>query len=218
MTIRLIFCLALLFQNSIEIKLENAPDKQIFRVTGWPDAQKQTARWADILNVYVDSNTATADLPALGGQRSMNGSDFVFTPKYPLAAGVRYKVALRIPGREPIIRSFEMPKADLTPTTVVEHIYPSAGALPENQLKFYIHFSASMSRGEAYRRIHLLDESGKPVAMPFLELEQELWDLTAQRLTVFFDPGRIKREVLPNEEIGPSIVAGRKYTLVIDRE
>jgi hypothetical protein len=35
------------------------------------------------------------------------------------------------------------------------------------------------------------------------------------RLTVFIDPGRIKRGVLPLEEIGPSLQEGRSYTLVI---
>jgi hypothetical protein len=38
------------------------------------------------------------------------------------------------------------------------------------------------------------------------------------RLTLFIDPGRIKRGVLPLEEVGPSLEAGKSYTLVIDRE
>jgi hypothetical protein len=38
------------------------------------------------------------------------------------------------------------------------------------------------------------------------------------RLTLFIDPGRIKRGVKPLEEIGPSLEAGQRYTLVIDRE
>ena len=38
-------------------------------------------------------------------------------------------------------------------STIVEHVYPSTDQLPENQLKFYLHFSAPMSRGEAYSRI-----------------------------------------------------------------
>jgi hypothetical protein len=38
------------------------------------------------------------------------------------------------------------------------------------------------------------------------------------RLTLFIDPGRIKRGVKPLEEIGPSLEAGQRYTLVIDRD
>jgi hypothetical protein len=92
--------------------------------------------------------------------------------------------------------------------------------LPENQLKFYLHFSASMSRGEAYQRIHLLKVSDKEeveVEFPFLELGEELWDESQTRFTLFFDPGRIKRGLKPREDIGPSLVEGESYVLVIDR-
>jgi hypothetical protein len=34
---------------------------------------------------------------------------------------------------------------------------------------------------------------------------------------LFIDPGRIKRGVLPLEEIGPSLTAGHEYTLQIDK-
>jgi hypothetical protein len=74
-----------------------------------------------------------------------------------------------------------------------------------------------MSRGEAWKRVHLVDESGKTDPLAFLVAE-ELWDLDYRRLTVFFDPGRIKRGVLPNLELGTPIVEGKQYTLVIDRE
>jgi hypothetical protein len=37
------------------------------------------------------------------------------------------------------------------------------------------------------------------------------------RLTLFIDPGRIKRGVRPLEEIGPALVAGERFRLVIDR-
>jgi hypothetical protein len=36
------------------------------------------------------------------------------------------------------------------------------------------------------------------------------------RLTLFIDPGRIKRGVQPLEEIGPALEAGKGYTLEID--
>jgi hypothetical protein len=97
-------------------------------------------------------------------------------------------------------------------------IYPSAPVLPKNLLKFYVHFSEPMSRGEAWRRIALLDERGNPVELPFLELDQELWDPRQTRLTILFDPGRIKRGVTPKEEIGEALEAGRSYTLAIARE
>ncbi len=33
-----------------------------------------------------------------------------------------------------------------------------------------------------------------------------------------FDPGRIKRGLTSNEAMGPPIVEGKRYTLVIDRD
>jgi hypothetical protein len=90
--------------------------------------------------------------------------------------------------------------------------------LPENLLKFYIGFSAPMSRGEAYRHVHLLDSAGKPVPDPFLELDEELWSPDGKRFTLLFDPGRIKRGLKPREEVGPILEQGKSYTLVVDRQ
>ena len=71
-----------------------------------------------------------------------------------------------------------------------------------------------MSRGEAYRHIRLLDATGKPVAAPFLELDEELWSDDGKRFTLLFDPGRIKRGLKPREELGPVLEAGKSYELV----
>ncbi len=90
--------------------------------------------------------------------------------------------------------------------------------MPENLLKFYLHFSAPMSRGEAYRRIHLLDADGNEVGRPFLELGEELWDRDMRRFTLLFDPGRIKRGLKPREEVGPCSKKASSYTLVVDRD
>jgi hypothetical protein len=58
---------------------------------------------------------------------------------------------------------------------------------------------------------------GKPVDGVFLPGE-ELWDRNNLRLTVIFDPGRIKRGLASNQRMGPPIAEGKRYTLVIDRE
>jgi hypothetical protein len=47
---------------------------------------------------------------------------------------------------------------------------------------------------------------------------EELWDPSFQRLTMTFDPGRIKRGLTSNEAMGPPIVEGKHYTLVVDRD
>ena len=35
---------------------------------------------------------------------------------------------------------------------------------------------------------------------------------------MFFDPGRQKRGILPNQQMGRSLEPGQRYTLVVDRE
>ncbi len=72
-------------------------------------------------------------------------------------------------------------------------IYPTSSELPENLLKFYIHFSQPMSRGQAYRHIKLLKADGKAVDGAYLEIGEELWDASSTRFTLLLEPGRIKR-------------------------
>jgi len=155
--------------------------------------------------------------PPLSGNYEMKSGALVFTPRYRLQPGVAYRVTYKLLN-ESATETFTAPTPPAVPATVVERIFPSADVLPENQLKFYIHFSSSMSKGESAKRIHLLDSANREIALPFLEIDEELWDRDQKRLTLLFDPGRVKREVLPNREVGPPLKAGGRYTLVVDKE
>jgi hypothetical protein len=174
-----------------------------------------------LLQLFVVSETN--DLPALDGTLTGVENRLRFAPRYPLEPGLKYRAVFE-PGRlssgdetsAPVTQELALEAKRLEPTTVVEHIYPSGDVLPENQLKFYVHFSAPMSRGEAYRHVHLLDASGREVDGAFLELGEELWDSDQQRFTLLFDPGRVKRGLKPREELGPVLVEGGHYTLVVD--
>jgi hypothetical protein len=200
--------LALVAAAAASIGLEHHKGRATFRLLGIE------APRAEFFAVYVDGPGSP---PILGSCRR-DGSALIFEPRFPLQPGMRYRAVYTHGSGEPVTGSFDIPKPVAKPSTVVEHVYPSASRLPENQLKFYIHFSAPMSRGEAYRRIRLLDETGQTVQLPFLELDEELWDHDWKRLTLFFDPGRIKRGLLPNEEAGTPLKQGGRYTLVIDRD
>ena len=180
------------------------------------------------------------DRPAVLGAHRVAGGVLRFEPQYPLQPGLAYDVVLdlsRLPqanaassaSREasapatvspiaPLTQRLQVPKPPTVATTIVDHVYPSANELPENLLKFYLHFSAPMSRGEAYRRMHLVDSAGREVQWPFLELDEELWDPAGKRFTLFFDPGRVKRELVPRLEMGPALIEGKTYTLVIDKD
>jgi hypothetical protein len=163
------------------------------------------------LSVYVEGLTGA---PALLGDSSFEGDVLRFNPRYPLAPGMTYRAELAGVDNGPVVRIFEIPKAAVGEKTRLAAIYPSANTLPENLLRLYVHFSAPMSRGDSYSHISLIDDAtGQTVELPFLELEQELWGPSGKRLTVLFDPGRIKRGLVPNQEEGLPLIPGQTYRL-----
>ena len=188
-------------------------------------AKWQTAQWQQLLGVHVEQGDPLRDpwLPPMLGGYTVEDDKLVFTPQFPLQPGLVYRAIFR-PERLPsgsstqtVTSTFRIAAPVPNPTTVVSEIYPTSDTLPENLLKFYVHFSAPMSRGRIYEHIHLYEGQGREIELPFLEIDEELWDLEMKRLTLFIDPGRIKREVTPLEEIGPALEAGKRFTLVIDK-
>jgi hypothetical protein len=165
------------------------------------------------LTVYA----GTGDVPPLAGTAATEKGAVVFRPAFPLAPGVRYRVVFTPPKGAAMERTFDRPARQSMPVARVERVYPSADALPSNQLRLYIYFSVPMSRGEAEQRIHVLDDAGRVLRGVFLP-GQELWDPSNRRLTMTFDPGRIKRDLTSNRTMGPPIAEGKRYVLLIDRE
>jgi hypothetical protein len=190
-------------------------------------ASLDASQWNALFAVYVrkGSKDKSTDPPAVLGSYHVDRDVVRFEPRFPLAPGIHYRVVFhpaKIPGRsgqkrEPIVAEILIAKPAKAPT-VVQQVHPSGAQLPENHLRFYLHFSAPMRQGEAYQHVHVLDASGKPLDHPFLELDEELWDPQGRRLTLLFHPGRIKKGLKPREELGPILEAGKKYTLVIDRD
>jgi hypothetical protein len=162
---------------------------------------------------------------ALLGSYQIDGDIFRFRPRFPLERGLRYRAVFK-PGvlanhsqhAHDVEAEFTLPRLPMSATTRVVQVFPSSATIPENLLKLYVQFSAPMSRGGIYRRVHLLDDAGRAVVLPFLEIDEELWDPNGTRLTLLFDPGRIKTGLKPREEMGPILRAGHSYTLVIDRD
>jgi len=178
--------------------------------------QARPAAGSATLQVFVDG---PAELPPLLGAASREGDLLLFKPRFGLQPGMSYRAVYReTEHAAPLVQVFVIPKAPARPATEVERIDPSPDVLPENLLKLYLNFSAPMSRGEAYRRVRLLDENGRAVELPFLEIDQELWDRDVRRLTLLFDPGRVKRDLLPNQEVGSPLREGALYTLVVERD
>ena len=187
-------------------------DSGAFRVNGWHAPAAPPAKgWQSVFTVYAGAG----NVPPLLGSYAVESGALVFHPRYPVAAGVHYRAVFHPPGGVAMEKTFDGPAKETARVARVTGVYPSADVLPSNDLRLYITFSVPMSRGEAARRIHLLDDSGKEQNAMLLP-GQELWDPNFQRLTMTFDPGRIKRGLTSNEAIGPPITEGKRYRLVID--
>lgn len=201
---------ALLIAEAPSIRLAEEGGRKVWIAEACPAGEGSAA---EAFSVYVDS---LSDAPPMAGAYRVRGDGVVFEPRYPPSPGVRYRAECRAGAGPPVTAVFDIPAPDPTPTTSVARVYPSSDELPENLLKFYLHFSAPMSRGLAYEHVRLLDGDGEAVELPFLEIDEELWDANYQRLTLLFDPGRIKSGLVPNQEFGMALQAGRSYTLEID--
>ncbi len=182
-------------------------------------AKLQSAKgveWSDLLRVAVKGGSAN-----LLGDYSVTKTAIRFQSRFAPAPGLTILIVFdprnlpSSPHTPPIRTEATAPAQVAKATTQLVHIYPSADELPENQLRFYLHFSAPMSRGEAYSHLKLVDGDGKEVTGAFLELPEELWDSEGKRFTLLLHPGRIKRGLKPREELGPILEEGKKYTLLV---
>ncbi|HXE58345.1 MAG TPA: hypothetical protein VNK43_10115, partial [Gemmatimonadales bacterium] len=185
--------------------------------------------WNEVLAVRVAGAESTPGLPPVMGQHRISDGAVEFVPRFRPPIGVRYSVRFDrgrigpLAGRQteagPMVVTRDLTfgeSAPPAPATVVTAIHPSSDVVPANQLRWYLEFSAPMSLGEAYRRVRLLDERGREVSGAFLVVDQELWDPARRRLTLLFDPGRVKRGIRPNLESGAPIRQGGTYTLRVD--
>jgi hypothetical protein len=189
---------------------------------GWTQDQLQSmakvlgdAAIAQPIHVYVLNEKGEIEKPELSGRREIVDGAIRFTPQFLFRPGMSYRV-YSIDAKTTL--DIKVPAVVPTEPTRVTAIYPFASTLPENQLRFYIHFSAPMAAGHAYEHVKLLKPDGTPDKRAFLEIGEEMWDRSGQRLTLLFDPGRVKKGLKPREEFGPVLEPGQSYRLVIDKE
>jgi hypothetical protein len=217
--------------SQVDARLVESPDPAAtyVEITGADSRMRGAAgrlaadarEWAQIFDVRVQDPDGGAAPPAIAGKYAVAGDTLRFTPLFPFDRGRQYEVRYYSRSGEtaqPIVKTVALRGAAPPPPTYVTQVFPSADVVPENQLRMYIHFSAPMGRRGGLTHVKLLDDRGQEVEDPFLPLDAEFWNADRTRYTLFFDPGRQKRDILPNREMGPSLVAGRTYTLVVDRE
>lgn len=94
-------------------------------------------------------------------------------------------------------------------------IYPSADVLPANLLRAYIYFPRAMARDETLSHVALLDATGEEVSGAFLETRYNLWSHDRRRLTVLFDPARVKTGLAAHNALGRALEDGARYSIVV---
>ena len=212
--------------GALVIDVAGLPARDLAALEQDPPAREA---WPALLRVQVARSDATSDaLPPVLGDYAVRDGALRFTPRFPFDPGQRYEVFFdpaSLPSAQhgaapaplrPVSATIDIPAPDRAPSTRVVAVYPSALEVPENHLRLYIVFSAPMGLGAAGGHIRLVDAHGAPLADPFLPLDVDLWNADRTRFTVLYDPGRVKRGILPNEEMGRPLAAGRAYTLEID--
>lgn len=183
--------------NAIVVWAENAPEDAVLTLH------------------LVDQDTDEIG-PAMFAQVEREDEKLKLTPSFKLSSDSRYRAVIQSKGGKIIDTADYVTKAVHGPPPQLTEIYPRSKQLPANLLKFYLYFDQPMREGrEIFDLIHIEDDSGKRVHAPWRRLE--LWNEDATRLTLWIHPGRIKRGVNLREQLGPVLVPGKHYTLVIEK-
>ncbi len=161
----------------------------------------------DFLLVTIAKDSA---VPVLGEWTIHNDSTF-FRPLIPLTRGMKYEVS----SRDKKLGEIEIPFPDSKQTAVVTGIYPSNDTVPENLLKIYVEFSKPMMEGNAIENFLLIKNDKDTLHNVFLDLQTELWNNAHDRLTIWLDPGRIKRDLQPNQTLGNPLNKGNRYRFIV---
>jgi len=151
-------------------------------------------------------------VPVIHDEIEINNESVFFKPLITFTHGLKYEVLYS----NHRIGHFEIPALSTEDLTEVVAIYPTADTLPENALKLYLVFSKPMQEGQALHNIHFI-KNDKDTVPVFLDLAQELWDKERATLTLWFDPGRIKRDLQPNKNLGTPLQENTRYKMIIDK-
>ena len=199
------------------------------KISGWTESELRELNGSGAaavgrrLSLFTSESLAGGNhpsLPSVAGRFTLAGEAVNFVPRFPFVAGTRYSLLVDPgAGGMPECYAILRPPPQESPTTEVLGIFPTTPTVPVNLLRVYVKFSAPMSEGWAGRAIRVCREStGASLEGVFLPPEPELWDPQRERLTMLLDPGRIKRGLVPNLEMGYPLAEGEPIRVVISPE
>ncbi len=160
------------------------------------------------IKISLTDNTAF-----IFGRASRQGLDVLFRPVVPFTTGEKYEIW----DENGVLNNFEVENSEVSIPEIAS-VYPSVDTLPANQLKIYIMFNQPMRPDGVYDHIYVTDEAERVVPGAILPLEPALWNHDNTVLTLWFDPGRIKRDLGPNRMMGNPLKPNSTYTLFVDKE
>jgi hypothetical protein len=212
---------------AVAIERPAAPAAATIAVTGLgrderaalASSMSDAAAWERVIRVAVDGTADSA--PAVAGTYAITDRGVRFTPAFPLEAGRLYDVRVNLTGLRSglpaeLRTSLGLPALPApTAQTRVLGVSPAGATVPENLLRIYVWFSAPMAREDGRPHVALFDELSGEVKDAFLPIDGAFWNDERTRYTLFFDPGRVKDDILPNRHMGRPLVAGRRYRLAI---
>ena len=167
----------------------------------------------DSIEQFVHIQLKNSRTPIVGEYRIIENA-LTFRPLIAFTHGLKYEVWLS----NKLLSEIEIPRNETHDAPMVISIYPTADVLPQNLLKIYIAFSKPMQEGQALQNIAVIKNRKDTIPSIFLDLDQELWNKERTMLTVWLDPGRIKRDLQPNLKMGSPLQQGAPYQILIKND
>jgi hypothetical protein len=161
-----------------------------------------------LVHIYLKNNAT----PVLGDYQLVEDA-VIFRPVIAFTRGLRYEVRVN----NNLLREIVIPLDETVVAPEVIAIYPTSDTVPQNLLKVYIVFSKPMQEGQSLNNILLIKNQQDTIPSVFLDLQPELWNKERTILTLWLDPGRIKRDLQPNKAMGAPLEEGSNYQILVSR-
>lgn len=182
-------------------------------------------RWTAILTVSLAADGKPSAVPVAGSYTVTDGS-VRFTPIVPFEPGRAYAVVFdpaaapdgALQGVTPLTEVIATPAAPRAAAVRITDIYPGGPDVPANLLRMYIQFSGPMGSRPGQDYVRLVDAAGSDIPDALLPLDTDLWNGERTRFTILFDPGRVKRGILPNRTMGRPLRPGATFSILVARD
>jgi hypothetical protein len=167
----------------------------------------------DSVGQLVHIQLATTKTPILG-EYSVQEDALLFRPVIAFTRGLKYEVRVS----DKLISEIEIPLDSTLTVPEVGCIFPTSDTVPLNLLKIYILFSKPMQEGQSLDKVAVIRNRQDTIPSVFLDLQPELWNKERTILTLWLDPGRIKRDLQPNKAMGSPLQQGASYQILVRKD